>query len=189
MAKGALVGHFCPVIWIGDDDRGLCFFGENDRGWTPDNDAAAQELHREGDVVIYRMNVITRPVKVATAREFAFYVHPTPTKPLEPAWRSHNRHGRDVPVGSYEVIDNFLAESLAAAPKGAATGVSFTIEPASWEEAGRHAENMRKRFGAQNPVLKYIDGSWPSFGPSMADFVSGLWGGSGRLAWTREVED
>ena len=40
--KAVTIGHFLPVILRGDDWRGLSFFGENDRGWTPDPETAAR---------------------------------------------------------------------------------------------------------------------------------------------------
>jgi len=80
MQKGVTVGHFCPVIWLGDDDRGICFFGENDKGWTPHPDEPAQEILRQQGQVVYRMRVISRPVTIEKPRTFVFYLHPTPTK-------------------------------------------------------------------------------------------------------------
>ncbi len=188
MQKGVEVGHFCPVIWIGDDDRGLCFFGENDRGWTPDPTQPAQELRREAGRVVYRMNVFTRPVTLAGPRTFAFFIHPTPTKPLPPHWRALNRHAPGQPAANYEVIDAFSGFALTDSPARSAAGLSFAIEPTDWESAAAQAVQLRAKFGRENPVLMYIDYSWPKLGPTMADYAHTLWS-AGRMAWTREVED
>jgi hypothetical protein len=189
LQKGVAVGHFCPVIWIGDDARGLCFFGENDRGWTPDPERAAQEFVREGDTVVYRMNVITRPLRLETPREFAFFLHPTPTKPFPRGWRAWNRHEPGKPLANYEVIDAFAGRALTAPADKPSADLSFALEPESWEAAAGHATWLREKFGKENPVLMYIDYSWPKLGPTMDDYRHSLWAGTGRMAWGREVED
>ena len=155
MVKGVRVGHFCPVIWMGDDDRGLCFFGENDRGWTPDPEQPAQEIRREGGAVVYRMNVFTKTVRLDGPREFEFFIHPTPTKPLPPLWRTYNQGAPKMPVSNYEVVDGFTGWSLRESPNSGVKGPG--VQPVSWEDAEAQHESIIAKFGTEQPVFIYID--------------------------------
>ena len=188
MKKGVAVGHFCPLVWIGDDERGLCFFGENDNGWTPANDEASQEIHRDGDTVVYRMNVITKPVTLEGPRNFTFYVQPTPVKPLPSDWRTMNRGAPGDKLSTIDGVDDFSGFPLTETFGGATASLTFALEPRSWDDAAKFAAEMRAKFGKQNPVYKYIDASWPKLGESMKDYRGELWT-AGRLLYTREVED
>ena len=40
------VGTFTPVIWIGNDLRGLLWFADSDKGWVPRDDVHAHEIVR-----------------------------------------------------------------------------------------------------------------------------------------------
>ncbi len=189
MQKGVKRGSFCPVVWMGDDERGVCFFGENDKGWTPGTNAPAQEIRRENGTVVYRMNVISKPVTLDKTRTFTFIIQPTPTKPLPEGWRAYNRGGVDGRWGNLEGIDACISPTLTA-PTNAAShlGMTFVLEPPSWEEAVVNGEILRERAGKGNPRIFYIDYSWPKLGPSMGEYKSALWS-CGRMLWTREVED
>ena len=182
-------GNLYPQLWVGGDYCGLSFSADNDQGWTPDNEHAAQELHRDGETVLYRMNVITKPVTVAKERAFTFIVLPTPSKPLPPEWRGWNRAPKDTPNARYDLIDVFMGKALTDEPGRPAGEISFKLEPVSWEDATAQAEDMRRSFGAENPVLMYIDYSWPRLGPSFRDWNHDLHAGTGRMAWMPAVED
>lgn len=189
MDRGVIVGSFLPVIWLGDDARGLCFYGDNDAGWTPGPEQPAQEVRREGGAVVLRLNVITRPVRLEQERTFRFCLQATPTKPLPVAWRAYNRMQPGTPVPNAEVIDQFQGRPLTAPADRPRADINFQLEPESWEAAALHAAWLRDKFGTENPLLFYIDYSWPKLGPTMADYMHSLWAGTGRMAWTREVED
>lgn len=189
LQKAVARGSFCPVVWIGDDDRGLCFFGENDKGWTPVTNAPAQEIRRENGAVVYRMNIIAEPVVLTKPRTFTFILHPTPTKPLPAGWRAYNRSGVNGHFANLEGIDACISPTLTA-PSNSPThlGMTFVMEPPSWEDARLNGEVLRERAGKGNPRLFYINYSWPKLGPSMAEYSGNLWS-RGRMLWTREVED
>ncbi|MCX5660949.1 MAG: DUF6067 family protein [Planctomycetota bacterium] len=188
MPKAVAVGHFCPMVWIGDDERGLCFFGENDKGWTPNPAEPAQEILRADGSVTYRMNVITLPVTLDKPREFVFYVLPTPSKPLQEDWRAYNRAPQKQPLSAYDAIDDFCGFPLTEKYVGTPTSLTFALEPTNWEDAAKWRKFGKDKFGAQNPIWKYICASWPKLGPTMDDYRAALFW-TGRLAWTREVED
>jgi len=189
MLKAVNRGSWCPAIWVGGDRCGISFCGENDKGWTIDDEAPAQEIARDGDAVVFRMNVIPRPETIEGERAFHFILVPTPTKPLPAEWRGWNRSRPGVPCAKYDVIDQFIGTTLTDAHGRPTTGIGFRLEPHSWEDAALQARDLRTKWGAANPVLFYIDASWPRLGPTMADWSADLWAGTGRIAWTRQVED
>ncbi len=186
--KGVAYGNFCPMVWIGDDKRGLSFFGENDKGWTPGGSLPAQEIIRNGQDVIYRMNIISKPVKVTEGRTFTFVLHPTPTKALPSDWRTLGARGTGGTRTGRDTVDAFLGYTLTAPSSMYNAGITFQMEPVSWEDARINAANLKKVGGGSSPVMFYIDCAWPQMGPSMAEFKSTLWW-TGRMTWTREVED
>ncbi|NQT91747.1 MAG: hypothetical protein HQ559_03225 [Lentisphaerae bacterium] len=189
MQKAVTQGSFCPIIWLGNDERGICFYGENDKGWTPNNDVPSQEILREEGAVMYRMNVISKPTTITAGRQFTFVLHPTPTKPLPRGWRGYQRSAAKTPMSNVAAIDAFVSPTLTApANLGTHAGITFQMEPHSWEDAALNANRIRGRFGAHNPVMFYMDCSWPKMGSSMSEFMRGLFY-TGRLTWTREVED
>ncbi|MCG3147172.1 MAG: hypothetical protein PCFJNLEI_00609 [Verrucomicrobiae bacterium] len=187
--KGVAFGNFCPIVWLGNDERGVCFFGENDQGWTPNGNVAAQEVIRTNDTVVYRMNIISQPVTNNAPRTFTFYVQPTPTKPLPEGWRGYNRGGFNGSNAVYEAIDAFVSPTLTI-PSNTSyhAGITFKLEPTDCESAAFNAKAIRAKFGKSNPVIFYIDASWPQLGPSMGEYREGLFW-TGRLTWSREVED
>ncbi|MBF0246018.1 MAG: hypothetical protein HQL31_12240 [Planctomycetes bacterium] len=187
--RGVDFGNFMPQIWVGGDVAGISFSGENDKGWTPDDQSAAQELLRQGTTVIYRMNVIRKPVKVEGERSFTFILTPTPAKPMPEGWRGWHRSPPGTKNAIYDSIDGFVGFCLTAGEDGSDNGLTFAMEPSSWEAAKKMSDGIKEKFGAENPAIFYLDYSWPSPGPSMKDWNHDLWAGTGHMAWTREVED
>lgn len=186
--RGVKFGNFFPQIWVGGDDIGLSFSGDNDRGWTPDDKTPAQEVVRRGETVEFQMHVIRKPVTVEKERVFSFILLPTPAKPEPQGWRGWNRMARGTPNASYDVIDDFNGFPLKADPDNP-QALNFAIEPASWEAAAKQHKSLTDKFGAENPVFIYIDYSWPRPGESFADWNHDLWAGTGRIAWLPEFED
>ena len=93
--SGMALGSFYPTVWIGNEKRGFLWWGDNDRGWFPDNDIPAHELVRESGAgkgisaaVVLRNNIIGKPVTLDSARTVAFSYNATPFKPLQAGWRS-----------------------------------------------------------------------------------------------------
>src|ERR1700761_7356363 len=54
-----LVGNWFNNVWIGNDQRGLCWFGDSDEGWTPSENLPAHEIDRDGGAVTLRNNIIS----------------------------------------------------------------------------------------------------------------------------------
>ena len=53
-----LVGNWQNNLWVGNDQRGLCWFGDSDQGWLPNDQTAAHSLFRDGKTVLMRNHLI-----------------------------------------------------------------------------------------------------------------------------------
>lgn len=54
---------FKPLVWLGTEDRGLCFFADNDKNWEPENVNRAIEIIDDGDILTLRLHLIDGQVK------------------------------------------------------------------------------------------------------------------------------
>ncbi len=92
---------FKSLLWLGDEERGLGWFAENDRNWQPEDPDRAMEMVREGDRLILRVRLLDSHPKAWDADpedgiyayhpiEFRFGFHPTPVKPFPRQPYIHN---------------------------------------------------------------------------------------------------
>ena len=91
--KHDLIGPFCPYIWVGEEERGIAWFAENDRGWAVDGQTPCQQLEREGGVLTVRVRLVQTPTEMSeeAPRRIVFGLQATPVKPMpeRPAnWRT-----------------------------------------------------------------------------------------------------
>ena len=177
------VTNFMPHIWLGADDVGLYFGAENDKGWTVDGPNPAQEILREKDAVVFRMNVIREATKIpAAGRTFHFILLPTPAKPAPDDWRKQMAAG-GVNFGSCDTFGGFDLKTDPADPRN---GDGFLLEARSWPHAEAMAPQCRAKWGR---CILYADAAFPGLGPAFRDWNHYLWAGTGRFAWTPECED
>jgi hypothetical protein len=86
--SGALTGPvtspFRPIVWVGDNDRGLSWFCESENDWAPDDVARQLEVVPQEDGTVVRMRVIAKPVTLQPDRplRYSFAFQATPLKPL-----------------------------------------------------------------------------------------------------------
>jgi hypothetical protein len=177
------VTNFMPHIWLGNDDVGLYFGAENDRGWTVDGPKPAQEILRQDGAVHFQLHIIREPVTITKdGHRFHFVLLPTPAKPEPPDWRQQMATG-GVNFGS---CDSFGGFDMKTDPTDASPNDTFLLEPRSWAHAAAMAPQSRAKWGR---CILYADASWPGMGPTFRDWNHDLWAGAGRLAWTPECED
>ncbi|MDD3952794.1 MAG: DUF6067 family protein [Lentisphaeria bacterium] len=81
-------GNFKPMVWVGNEDRGLTWCAESDRYWSLDERQPALELVREQDRVVLRVHFVNKAFALSKPRTIAFGIQPTPSKPLPASWRS-----------------------------------------------------------------------------------------------------
>ena len=91
--SGAVDGHlsfrFGPTVWLGDEERGLCWQVESDEDWRYADEQAATEVLPAADVTVFRANLVNTPVRLAAteALHYRFALLATPVKPmLRDAW-------------------------------------------------------------------------------------------------------
>ncbi|MBM4047975.1 MAG: hypothetical protein FJ279_22975, partial [Planctomycetes bacterium] len=79
--------NFCSYIYVGSPVRGLCWFAENDRGWSWDRTKPNVELARKGDTLTLRVHLINTPLVIAEPRTITFGLLAAPVKPRLADWR------------------------------------------------------------------------------------------------------
>ena len=101
--NGEWYGNFHPYLWLGAEERGLCWFADNDRGWVlnvdpdePSNSTPGQELIREDGVLTLRVNLVQKPVTLEEPRTIVFGLMASPGKPMPEGWRRHT-FGQRIP--------------------------------------------------------------------------------------------
>ena len=108
--KSVHVSEFKPMLWTGDEERGLSWFWESAKGWSLTDPKRAIEVIRMGKRVLLRFNLVNKPVKLTPENglEYTFAFQATPLKPIE-------KDGWDYRIfGSYEYGDDYgmLARKL-----------------------------------------------------------------------------
>ncbi len=87
-----LVGNWQNNLWIGNDQRGLCWFGDSDQGWLPNDATPAHSLFRDGKAVVMRNHIINLPAgapafTLDAARTIHLQYNATPFRHLAKGWR------------------------------------------------------------------------------------------------------
>ena len=85
--NGTMLGTFIPYIWLGGPERGIAWFGNNDKGYSVDDDKPVQILTRENGRLILTVNLINRPTTLDAPRKIIFGLQATPVKPRLDDWR------------------------------------------------------------------------------------------------------
>ncbi len=86
---GDYTGKFQPILWLGDEDRGLQWVCESEQNWSVAQADRAIEIVQQDDEVILRLNLVTAPVKLAPRErlDYTFGLQATPVKPItRDAW-------------------------------------------------------------------------------------------------------
>jgi len=72
---------FCPYVYVGTPVRGICWFAENDRGWSWDPKKPNMDLYRDGGKVVLRVHLINKPITIEEPRTITFGLLAAPVKP------------------------------------------------------------------------------------------------------------
>jgi hypothetical protein len=93
------IRNFCPYVFLGDGNRGLCWFADNDRNWGWDRSTPNLDVSRSGDQVILRVHLINQPTVITEPRTIVFGLLAAPVKPrlnesTNPNWWRY-RYNRD----------------------------------------------------------------------------------------------
>ena len=86
-SKLEIIGTFYPYLWLGDGERGLCWFADTDRDWVLDDTTPTVDLTRQAGTLFLRVHFITRPAVLTRPHRIVFGLQATPTKPMPDGWR------------------------------------------------------------------------------------------------------
>lgn len=78
--------EFLPLVWIGDHDRGLCWFAESAEPFVPLDGERVVEVIPQGDTVLLRITMIAEPTELVSGRTFGFGLLASPVRPLPEGW-------------------------------------------------------------------------------------------------------
>ena len=74
-------------MWVGDYDRGLTWFTEDNADWNISDGTGTLELFRKGSVVEWRVHIADAPVELDGPLTITVGLQPTPVKPQRKGWR------------------------------------------------------------------------------------------------------
>ena len=84
---------FIPYIWLGAEERGLCWFADTYQGWVIDGDAEEGRyapcitMVRDNRTLALRVQLVQRPVTIDKPRTIVFGLMASPGKPMPKNWR------------------------------------------------------------------------------------------------------
>jgi hypothetical protein len=76
-----------PFVWLGDNDRGLFWFTEDDSAWANGQAENAIEIVRQGQEIVIRLNLLQKGEKLPANWRFVFGLQATPVKAIPKDWR------------------------------------------------------------------------------------------------------
>ena len=78
---------FTPVLWVGNDDRGLQWLAETSEPWDDPERPGSLRLVREGDAALLRVEPVRSRLALDQPWEFSFGLQASPIRPVDPEWR------------------------------------------------------------------------------------------------------
>ena len=79
--------QFLPLVWLGDEERGLLWFCEGPAGWSPRAEGPPIEVVREGDAVVLRVTMVGAPRTLDGPASYTFGLQAGPVRPRPYDWR------------------------------------------------------------------------------------------------------
>ena len=76
------IRNFCPYIFLGGPVRGLCWFADNDKGWSWNPATPNLEVLRQDGQVVLRVHLINQPATLTEPRTLSFGLLAAPVKPM-----------------------------------------------------------------------------------------------------------
>lgn len=75
-----------PIVWLGNENLGLCFFAESREGWRLRETDRAIEVLTEGETALLRLNLFDHPTTIEQPVEITFGFIATPLRPMPDNW-------------------------------------------------------------------------------------------------------
>jgi len=91
-SRSHVLGTFLPYLFVGGEERGLCWFASSDRDWVVDlgEHVPALALERKDGVLTLYVNLVQKPATLDRVHRVVFGLQATPTRPMpqKPNWRT-----------------------------------------------------------------------------------------------------
>jgi len=170
--SGALIEDidlpFKPIVWLGDDARGLTWVCESAQNWYPGTDLDAIQVIRGDEEVMLRINLITAPTELGDGEElsYTFGLQATPVKPVEQdAWDyrivRHPWYGKsfslpELKVGDTPALDHFAKKGARVLINWRWWDVFSHVEPIGHEDEFKALVKTCHDHGLK--VIPYVGG-------------------------------
>ncbi|MDR0931538.1 MAG: DUF6067 family protein [Victivallales bacterium] len=82
VGNGEFAGNMHIYLWLGEMERGLAWFADNDRNFSVDDKKPVQELIRKNGILTLRVHFINRPTIIDGERTIVYGLQPSPVKPM-----------------------------------------------------------------------------------------------------------
>lgn len=158
------VGSYSPYIWLGDEEVGLCCFGDSDEGWWPSDARPAQEVVREKDTVTLRLNLVSEPVTLDKPRRIVLGLMANPVKPL----RRDAKPVQTVMFG--DASPGRVDKDDKTVPREAQGQRPF---PMLVDVSRANCRKLRAEGKAVSPYIAHTD--FPAIDPKEATYFAGAW--------------
>lgn len=89
--QAAWRNSFNAYLWLGQTERGVAWFAENDRDWLTERGGSnkpIQQIVRDGEVTRIEVSFINTPSQLTREHTLVFGIQASPTKPMEENWRA-----------------------------------------------------------------------------------------------------
>ncbi len=159
---------FSPLVWLGDNDRGLFWFCESDEMWPNGGSDNAIEIVRSANEIVLRLHLLSKGQKLPANWKFVFGLQATPVKAVPKDWRKwrldYNGSRYRVTKANAKVPwpEAILKDSYSF-------GWPRPNDPAAWTEyvKGLHAKGLK--------VIPYLCLAWVDDGTPEYKYFHKLW--------------
>ncbi len=92
-AAASFTGPFQSIAWLGDEERGLTWFAESDKGWLPSGNTGAVRVIPGAQETVLQLRIWNQSHTLSSAETFTMGLQATPVKPLPIDWHQRSIAG------------------------------------------------------------------------------------------------
>jgi hypothetical protein len=162
-----------PFFWCGGNNIGIMGGTHSYRGWRVKNKAHSMSVAVNNEEILLNINLLDTPLTLNEERKMAFYLQPTPVKPLSQKVLRSRECITDMHVSWFNkyhfesTLPGHLEENRWH------YYYSLIRPPAKKEDVTKHWYNTPKGLGPYTPDYNYFGRLWhnspPAFGEYYAD--------------------
>jgi len=132
-----------PLVWLGDYERGLCWFSESEQHWFPQGNDKAVRIARTDDVVELRVSMISGAHRLNRTASLTFGLMATPAKPLPRGWRGWRMTSHYLAVRASEMNNPNIGNRIIFWSDGYRVGRLYPVARDD-DEFSRNVAHLRK---------------------------------------------